>query len=431
MNRLKIFALIGVLVGLNAIVWSQQVQKATQGIFLLKSGTIYTIINGVIQGDVLIKDGVIAQVGSNISLPSDAIEIDCKGKNLYPGFIDSGTKLGLNEIDAVSVTNDYRENGSFNPHMKALTAVNPNAVAIPVTRVNGVTTVFTKPEGSLFPGTGALIDLFGYSPEYMSAGAEGVILRFPSGGKRGRWDRRSEEDIKKDTEKAQISINEAIEKAQQYAKMDSTAQSQNQDWLRNNAPLDAMLPIVRGANPIFIEVNKKEDILAAIKWGNEYNLKMVLMGVSEGWRVVDTLVKYKIPVITGPVLAMPGRKHDRYDVAYKNAGMMSNAGIKVALRTDDGDNVRNLPFNAGFAVAYGMSMEDALKSVTINAAEIFGVADKYGSIEVGKIANLFVSDGDPFETKTKIIKLFIKGWDIPLESRQTLLYDEFLDRSPR
>ena len=110
---------------------------------------------------------------------------------------------------------------------------------------------------------------------------------------------------------------------------------------------------------------------------------------------------------------------------------MSNAGVKVALRTDDGANSRNLPFNAGFAVAYGMRIEDALKSVTINAAEIFGVADKYGSIEVGKVANIFVSDGDPFETKTKISKLFIKGWNIPLESRQTLLYDEFLDRNQK
>ncbi len=431
MKRFKLYILFCVVIGCHSLILGQQIQKATQGVFLLKSGTVHTMTKGDLEGDVLIEDGKIAQVGGNIAASAETIVIDCQGKHIYPGFIDSGSKLGLNEIDAVSVTNDFREMGSFNPHMKALTAVNPNAVAIPVTRVNGITTVFTKPEGSLFPGTGALIDLFGYSPEYMSAGAEGVILRFPSGGKRGRWDRRSEEEIKKDTEKAQKSINEAIESAQKYAKMDSTARVQNEVWLRNNAPLDAMLPIVTGQAPLFIEVNKKEDILAAIQWVNQYKLKTVFMGVSEGWRTVDSLVKYNIPVITGPIIALPGRNHDRYDVAYKNAGIMSNAGVKVALRTDDGANSRNLPFNAGFAVAYGMSKEDALKSVTINAAEIFGVADKYGSIEVGKVANIFVSDGDPFETKTKINKLFIKGWNIPLESRQTLLYDEFLDRNPR
>lgn len=221
-----------------------------------------------------------------------------------------------------------------------------------------------------------------------------------------------------------------MESAQQYARMDSMAVVEGKTWLRNNAPLDALLPVVRGESPLFIEVNKKEDILAAIHWAQKYRIKPVLMGVSEGWRIVDSLVKYRIPVITGPVIALPGRNHDRYDVAYKNAGIMSNAGVKVALRTDDGANTRNLPFHAGFAVAYGMTMNDALRSVTIHPAEIFGVADKYGSIEKGKMANLFVTNGDPFETKTKILRLFIKGWDIPLESRQTLLFEEFLNRTP-
>lgn len=412
-------------------VLGQQVRKAQQGIYFLQSGMIHTITQGSYEGDVLIQDGKIFQVGPDLQPVSNAVVIDCKGKHIYPGFIDSGTKLGLNEIDAVSVTNDFREIGSFNPHMKALSAINPNAVAIPVTRVNGITTVFSKPEGSSFPGTGALIDLFGYSPEYMNTGAEGIIMRFPSSGKRGRWDRRSEEDIKKDFEKAQKSIDESIESAQKYAMVDSAAISQNEVWIRNNAPLEALLPIVRKKAPLFIEVNKKDDILKAIDWINKHKLNAVFMGVSEGWRVADSLAKYNIPVITGPVIALPGRNHDRYDVAYKNAGVMANAGVKVALRTDDSANARNLPFNAGFAVAYGMSREDALKSVTINAAEIFGVADKYGSIEEGKVANLFIANGDPFETKTKVEKLFIRGWDIPIENRQTLLYEEFLERSPK
>jgi imidazolonepropionase-like amidohydrolase len=130
------------------------------------------------------------------------------------------------------------------------------------------------------------------------------------------------------------------------------------------------------------------------------------------------------------VLATPTRDADRYDQAYKNAGLMQKAGVKVALRTSDAENVRNLPFNAGFAAAYGMGREEALKAVTINPAEIFGVSDQIGSIEPGKKANLFVSDGDPFETATHIMHLFINGWNIPLESRQTLLYDEFLHRTP-
>ncbi len=154
------------------------------------------------------------------------------------------------------------------------------------------------------------------------------------------------------------------------------------------------------------------------------------MGVAEGWRVAEKIAKAGIPVITGPVLSLPRRESDRYDVPYTNASKMHKAGVKVALRTDNAENTRNLPFNAGFAAAYGMGTEEALKSVTIIPAEIFGISDKYGSIEKGKVANIFVADGDPFETKTRIEKLFIRGWDIPLESRQTLLYDEFLERTP-
>jgi imidazolonepropionase-like amidohydrolase len=356
--------------------------------------------------------------------------INCTGKRIYPGFIDAGSRLGLVEIDAVSVTNDFSEHGDFVPHMKALTAVNPNSVSIPVTRVNGVTSVFAKPEGSTFPGTGALIDLFGYSPEQMSCGSERVVMRFPSTGRRGRWDRRSDEDIKKDAEKALKNINDIWESALTYHKIDSTAKAQNQVWTKNNPQMDALMPIVRGKEPIFIEVNSKADIEAALNWVAEKKMKAVFMGVAEGWRVADKIAKAKIPVITGPVLSTPRRDQDSYDAPYTNASKMQKAGVKVAIRTDNAENTRNLPFNAAFAAAYGMGVEEALKSITINAAEIFGIADKYGSIEKGKVANLFICDGDPFEMKTRIEKLFIRGWDVPLESRQTLLYDEFLERTP-
>ncbi len=409
---------------------AQQVKKAEKGVFLLKNGTLHTITSGTYVGDILLKEGIISEIGRNLSQSPDAKVIDCTGKHIYPGMIDGGSRVGLSEVSSVSMTNDYSELGDFIPHMKALTAVNPNAVAIPVTRVNGVTTVFAKPAGGTFPGTGALIDLFGYSPEQMNSGAEGVIMNFPSTGRRGRFDRRSDEDIKKDVEKALKNANDVWESALQYHKMDSTAKAENQKWMTNNPQMDALMPIVRGNAPLFIEVNSKGDIEGALEWIAEKKCKAVLTGVSEGWRVADKIAKAKIPVITGPMLAVPGRDNDRYDAAYTNPGKMSKAGIKVAIRTDGSENTRNLPFNAGFAAAYGMGVEEALKAVTINAAEIFGVADKYGSLEKNKVANLFVSTGDPFETKTQIEKLFIRGWNIPMESRHTLLYDEFLERTP-
>lgn len=430
MNSIKIYFISLFLILQCSIISAQQVKKAENGIFLLKNGTIHTVTKGTFVGDVLIKDGVISDISNSITADGNTKIIDCTGKHIYPGLIDSGSRLGLVEIDAVSVTNDFNEHGDFVPHMKALTAVNPNAVAIPVTRVNGVTTVFAKPEGSTFPGTGALIDLFGYNPDQMSCGSERVVMRFPSTGKRGRWDRRSDEDVKKDAEKALKNINEIWESALGYMKIDSAANADNQKWMKNNPQMDALLPIVKGEQPLFIEVNSKSDIESALEWVADKKMKAVFMGVAEGWRVADKIAKAKIPVIVGPILSVPRRDNDRFDAAYTNPSKMAKAGVKVAIRTDNAENTRNLPFNAGFAAAYGMGTEEALKAVTINPAEIFGVSNKYGSIEKGKVANIIVSTGDPFETKTVIEKLFIRGWNIPLESRQTLLYDEFLERSP-
>jgi len=394
----------------------QQITKSEKGVFILKNATLHTVTNGIIKGDILIKDGLIAEIG------------ELSGKHIYPGLIDGGTRLGLGEVEAVSLTNDFNELGDFIPHMQALTAVNPNSVSIPVTRTNGVTTVIAAPSGGLFPGTAALINLHGYTPERMYAGFKGVILNFPRTGKRSRWDRRSEEDIKKDSEKAMKKLNKIWEKAILYARIDSAGTSQRKTRNDYNPQMDALLPILRGEQVLMINVNKEADIKSAIEWVKDKNLRVVFSGVSEGYRVAKEIAEANIPVIAGPVLSIPGRAYSRYDANYKNPGVMMKAGVKVALRTNENENTRNLPFNAGFAAAYGMGVEEALKAITIIPAEIFGVADKYGSLEVGKVANLFVTDGDPFETKTQVEHLFIDGYKIAIESRHTLLYDEFLNR---
>jgi len=424
----RIYSLI-VLLLMGMGISAQQVAKAQKGTFLLKNATIHTISKGDMVGDVLVKDGMIADVGTNLSAPG-ATEVDLTGKHLYPGFIDGGTRLGLSEVGSVSLTQDYSEIGDFIPHMQALTAVNPNSVAIPVTRTNGVTTVIAAPTGGLFPGTAALIDLVGYTPEQMYGGFKGIVMNYPSSGRRGRWDRRSDDEIKKAEEKALKKLNEIIEKARLYAKIDSAGNAVKKERNDYNPQMDALVPVIKGEATLMIEVNKDKDIKSAINWVRENKVKAILTGVAEGYRVAKELAESGIPVITGPVLSTPSRSSDRYDAPYANAGKMLAAGVKVAIRTMETENVRNLPFNAAFAAAYGMGVEEALKAITIVPAEIFGVADKYGSIEKGKFANLMVSNGDPFETKTDIEHLFIRGWKIPLESRHTLLYDEFLERSP-
>ncbi len=411
---------------LSVSLHAQQVAKSVNGSFLLKGATVHTITNGDIAADVLIENGKIKTIASTISPASGTEVIDCSGKHIYPGMIDGGSHAGLSEVSSISLTNDYNEIGNFNPHVQALTAVNPNSVIIPVTRVNGVTQVLAKPSGGIVSGTAALISMHGYTPDQMYAGFKGMVMNWPSSGRRGWWDRRTDEEIEKATKEAMKSIDDIWEKATTYAKMN--AEKEVTDY---NPEMKAFMPVVNGEMPLMIEVDKDDDIKAVLKWAKDKeNLKVILTGVSEGYRVADEIAEAGFPVITGPILGRPSRNSDRYDAAYANAGKMHKAGVKVAIRTDETENTRNLPFHAGFAAAYGMGKEAALQAVTIVPAELFGVADLYGSIEEGKMGSLFVSDGDPFETKTNILHLFIDGWKVPLESRHTLLYDEFLNRDP-
>lgn len=406
-----------------------QSPKGRYGSFALTNANIETVTKGIIEnGTVVISNGKITGVGTNVLVPSGAEVIDCKGQWIYPGMIDSGTQLGLSEIGSDSRTKDYNELGDIIPQMKALTAVNPNSVLIPVTRVNGVTTVIAMPEGDLIPGTAALINLYGYTPDQMFGGFEGVVLNFPNMGRKGLLDRRTDEEIRKAFEKALQKLNNVWEMAIQYSRLDSATKSKG---IKYYPEMQALLQVIRGEMSLLIEANTSNDIQAALKWVADKKIKRVILtGVAEGWRIAEEIAKAGIPVIAGPVLTLPARDYDRYDKAYANPGLLKKAGVKVALRTKETENVRNLPYHAAFAAAYGLGKVEALRSVTIVPAEIFGVADKLGSIEVGKNATLLISDGDPFETKTNIIHVFIDGWKVPMVSRQTELYEEFLKREP-
>lgn len=421
---------------LVAILISSLVQaqspKAEYGSFALTNATVHTVTNGTLENTtLLIRDGEIAEIGDQTSFGQDVEIIDCTGKHIFPGMIDSGTRLGLTEVGSVSLTQDYNEVGNIIPHMEALTAINPNSALIPVTRVSGVTTTLSVPAGGLFPGKAALINLHGYTSRQMHTGFSAPVFNFPSLGKRGSRDRRSDEEIKKAYEKAMAQVNEVWEKVRQYHVLDSARAAGNTEAELGYYPeMQALLPVFRGEMPLLVEVNRAEDIKNAIEWIEEKEIRAILTGVSDGFRVAGEIADANLPVIVGPMLSTPSRDYDRYDKPYANPGLLKDAGVKVAIRTMEAENVRNLPYNAGFAAAYGMSEEDALEAITIVPAEIFDVADKMGSIEVGKQATLFISTGHPFETATDVEQVFIKGWKMPMVSRHTQLYEEFLERSP-
>lgn len=424
---MRCFITILLIVGIATNSFPQN-PKGKKRTFVLTHATIETVAKGILNNTTLvIRDGKIISLGSG-DVPAGAEVIDCTGLYIYPGFIDGGTRLGLSEVGSDPRTQDYNEVGLFVPQVKALTAVNPNSVMIPVARVNGVTAALVSPNNGLFCGEAALINLHGYTSEQMYAGFKGIVLEFPSSGRKGSGDKRSDDEIKKAAEKSMKQLNEVWQKAIQYYKIDSATSGKGVAYYPE---FEALLPVVKSEQFLLIEVNAACDIKAAIDWVEEKELKKVILtGVSEGWRVADEIAKAGLPVITGPVMALPSRNYDGYDKPYENASIMKKAGVKVALRTNEIENVRNLPYHAGFAAAYGLGKEEALKAITIVPAEIFGVSDKLGSIEIGKQATMFVADGDPFETKTQIKYLFIDGWQIPLVSRQSELYDEFLHREP-
>lgn len=415
------------------LLFAQITEKPGFGKFAITNATIHTVTNGTIEGGIiLVEDHTISLVGQNAKIPNDYEVIDASGKHVYPGFIDANTRLGLEEVSSVSLTQDYAEVGEFNPHMKAITAVNPNSASIPVTRVNGITNVVSIPATGVIAGKAVLLDLWGYTPDDMAVKqSAGLHIEWPSAVKGGSWDDRSDEEVQEEYEKDLKELNDYWKKAEFYDEMmteyEQDAKSRSQP--DKNIKMDAMREVVKGGVPVIISVNREKNIKNALEWAQEKeDVNFIFSGVSEGWRVADDLAEAGIPVITSSLYTIT-RDYDNYQRPYQNAGLMAEVGVKVMISTGSGvENVRNVGFHAGYAATYGMGKDEALKAVTINPAEVFGVDDQLGSIEEGKKANLFIADGDPFEPMTQIEHVFIDGYKIPMTSRHDQLYEEFLDR---
>ncbi len=435
-----VFLLLAGLLGADARAQAtgDPVAAGRRGSFAIVGARVFTMgPQGTIENGTVVvgTDGRIAAVGVGIAVPPGAEVIQGAGLEVYPGMIDGGSGLGLTEIGSVPETNDADDLGEITPHLQALTAVNPNSVVIPVTRVSGVTSVVTMPVGGLFPGTAALIRLHGYTPDQMlvAPSARYVVLEFPRTGRRGAFDQRPEEEITKAAERALTRLNDTWDAATVQARVDSAARvSPEAGRMRPYAPeLDALADVIRGNRTLLIRVDAAGDITKALDWVKARRVpRVILSGALEGWRVADKIAAAGLPVLAGPVLAVPTRASDRYDRPYANPGLLAAAGVRIAIRSAETENTRNLPFHAGFAAAYGLGRDAALRAVTIDAARILGVDDRIGSLETGKVADLFVATGDPFEPRTQIRRLFLDGYDVPLVSRHTRLNEEFLRRNP-
>lgn len=390
-------------------------------------GTIYPISAEPIEkGMVILRGNRIEAVGKNLPIPQGARIVEAAGLRIYPGLIDAGTRIGLTEIGSVHGTNDIHEIGDFQPDLMVATAVNPHSEHIPVTRINGVTAALVTPAGAQISGQSAFVRLEGWVPaEMIVEPAVAMHVQFPSVRERREED--EDEEAKKRDEETETSIRELSEhfrKAKEYGRICEAAPAS----LPYDPQLEALAPYAMGRKPVIVSVDREAQIRRAVKWASELGIKIILSGGRDAWKVADLLKKKEIPVLVGPVHSLPSSEFDPYDAPFHNAAALYEAGVPFAFQTLESSNVRNLPYHAGTAAAYGLPAGEALRAVTISPAQILGVADRLGSLEAGKEATLIVTDGDPLEICTQIRRVFIAGKEIPLETRQTQLRERFLKR---
>ncbi|HKA58924.1 MAG TPA: amidohydrolase family protein [Gemmatimonadales bacterium] len=389
----------------------------------ITGGTVYPVSGPKIENaTVIIRDGRIAAVGANVAVPSGATRIDASGKWVTPGLINGTGQMGLREISSVQNTNESTLRGNdIAAAFNVLEGINPASTLIGVNRIEGVTTTLAVPNGGLIWGQAALIDLDGNTIEAMRVKAPAAMVadlsegaKEAGGGSRAGVAQR---------------LRRVFSDALEYSRRASYQRAQNEPLAASAADLEALLPVLRGQLPMIVVANRRSDIETALRIGREYKLKMILGGAAEGWMIPSEIAAAGVPVLVEPLANLPS--FDALGIRYENAAMLAKGGVKVALLETATENTRNLRQQAGNAVATGMTWDQALRAVTLTPAEVFGVADRYGSIEAGKVANLVVWSGDPFEFSTGVEHVFIRGREIPLRSRQTELLERYKTLPPK
>lgn len=414
------------------------------GTIAITGGKVLTVSHGVIEnGVVLIEGGKIAAVGTaaSVKVPKGATVVDAKGMTVYPGLIDAETRLGLSEIGSDRSTNDTVEpSEEIFPQMHVYDAFHAESEHIPITRFNGITNAIVAPaESDTIPGQDSFIQLAGRDRDSMLMVKDvALAMNFGQGPKRGG---RGEELSARypSTRMGEITqMRQALFDAQEYMARrgkppvaDESAAAPAAGGGRGGAASsnfnlrnEALIPYLKGEKPVVLGVYDGHDVETAMAFAQEFHLKVILSHVTRSQDVFDKIASYHVPVIVGPIYDLP-TANERYDAVYSVPAELAKRGVKVILASYNVSNSRNLPYSAGFAVAYGLPYDEAMKSITLNPAEAFGLGDKLGSLDVGKIANVVIADGDPLDVRTSVKQVYINGVAIPMETRQTRLRDEY------
>ncbi len=382
------------------------------------------------RGTIVIRDGRIAAVGQRVTVPAGANRIDGTGLAVYPGWVDSYTSVGLSEIPSVRGSVDTAELGPFNPQAQAWIAVNPHSEMIRTARANGITTALVAPSGGLISGVASAVNLFGNYPNEMTLLPEvGVVITIPSLHRRAQ--RGPAEGAAGAAEARGARVAEDMAKLKQYlreakAYAEMKARLGKQKPAAGDLALEAMVPVMRGERPAIFPADHFRDIRTAVELASEFGLKAIIAGGADAWKVVDLLKQKNVAVLYDAVLSLPRAPEDPYDAPFTTPEVLRRAGVKFAIASGSSEDVRNLPYCAALAAAYGLEHEDAVKAITVWPAELLGIADRVGSIEAGKLANLLVSRGDPLDIRSEIKYIFVGGKLVPPESRNTELYQKFI-----
>jgi imidazolonepropionase-like amidohydrolase len=404
----------------------------------LKGGKLLTITHGVIEnGVVVMQNGRITAVGAaGTAIPAGAKVIDVTGMTVYPGLIDSETHLGLTEVSADRMTVDVLEpSDEIMPHMHVSDAFHAETALIPVTRINGITNAIVAPaSGDTLPGQDSFIQLAGASATEMLIVRDiAMPLNFTGQQRRNQSFESAKFPFTRmgmatQLRQAFIDAQDYDQKMAAYEKKKSSTDEKEKDKAgappKRDLKLEALLLYLHGKKPVVVAAEQPNDLLTALELANEFHLKVILNHVTHSAALLDKVAATGLPVIVGPIYEQP-KESERYDAVYSIPAQLAKRGVKIAFASYDAHQARNLPYAAGYAVGFGLPPEEALKALTINPAQIWGVDKDLGSLEVGKLGNVVVANGDPLDVKTDVKHVFIQGQEVPLVSKQTQLRDQY------
>jgi imidazolonepropionase-like amidohydrolase len=410
---------------------------SANGTYAVTGATLHPVSSPEIaNGTIVISGGKIVAIGdSKLTIPAAAKVIDAKGLDVWPGLIDSGSQLGLFEVGSLPETLDYSDSAEYQPELRTSIALHPDSELIPVTRANGVLATFVQPTGGVISGQGCVANLDGWVPlEMVVLDKAGLIVNIPryvspNAEGRGRGAGGGGFGAGGADPSARKDRLDAIR--EEFKKVVTAAREHKAQAPVPDPRLANLLPYAKGEKPVIFRAEGRVEILDALKIASDLKLKAVISGGAEAWKVVDALKAAKVPVLIGGTLRLPSSATDPYDAAYANPARLFEAGVPFAIKSggsDVGTASRNLPYDASMAVAYGLPADAALRAVTLAPAEILGVADQLGSLEVGKKANIVITAGHILQPTTEVKGLFLAGKPMTPESRHTRLYAKFKGR---